>query len=271
VQFQKLNGVTLHHQVISAAAGKPRLVFSNSLGTDFRIWRDVIVRLAGDFSILTYDSRGHGLSETGTTPYTIETLAADLAALIDATGFGPAIVCGVSVGGYTAQALVKARPDLVSGLVLCDTAHKIGTTDAWNERIAIVGDRGIEAVADTVLKGWFTEGFRTGDPSFVGYRHMLTRTPRDGYLATVAAIRDADFTADAPQIAVPTLCLGGEVDIVTPPKLMQEFAKMIPGARYELIRNAGHIPMVEQPEVVAAMIRAFADLVGVSDDAAQRH
>src|SRR5687768_17608539 len=83
VQFQTLNGVTLHHQVISAAAGKPKLVFSNSLGTDFRIWRDVIVRLAGDFSILTYDARGHGLSEVGDTPYTIETLGADLAALIE--------------------------------------------------------------------------------------------------------------------------------------------------------------------------------------------
>jgi 3-oxoadipate enol-lactonase len=271
VQFAKLNGVTLHHQVISAAPGKPKLVFSNSLGTDFRIWRDVIVRLAGDFSILTYDSRGHGLSEVGETPYTIQTLGADLAALIEATGLGSAIICGVSVGGLTAQALVKARPDLVSGLVLCDTAHKIGTADTWNERIAKVTNGGIEGVADAVLKGWFTEEFRAGDPSFAGYRAMLTRTPRDGYLATVAAIRDADFTADAPNIAVPTLCLGGEADIPTPPKLVQELAGLIPDARYELIRGAGHIPMVERPDVVAAMIHAFADFAGASTDAAKRH
>lgn len=271
MQFLTANGVALHHQVISAPAGTPKLVFSNSLGTDFRIWRDVLVRLAGDIAILTYDSRGHGLSETGETPYAIDILAADLAALIESTGFGPAIVCGVSVGGLTAQALYRSRPDLVSGLVLCDTAHKIGTAEAWNERIAIVGRDGIEAVADTVLKGWFTEGFRERDPAFAGYRAMLTRTPRDGYLATVAAIRDADFTVHAPKIAVPTLCLGGEVDIPTPPKLMQELARMIPDARYELIRSAGHIPMVEQPEIVAAMIRAFAEFVGVETHAAKRH
>ena len=120
-----------------------------------------------------------------------------------------------------------------------------------------------------MLKGWFTEAFRANDPAFAGYRTMLTRTPRAGYLATVAAIRDADFTALAPDIAVPTLCLGGEVDIPTPPKLVQELAKLIPGARYELIRDAGHIPMVEQPEVVAAMIRAFADLAGVLDPCRQ--
>lgn len=271
MQFLKLNGVTLHHQVISAAAGKPKLVFSNSLGTDFRIWRDVIVRLAGDFSILTYDSRGHGLSEVGDTPYTMEILGADLATLIEATGFGPAIVCGVSVGGLTAQALVKARPDLVSGLVLCDTAHKIGTAETWAERIEKASAGGIGVVAEMVLKGWFTETFRTTDPSFAGYRSMLTRTTLNGYLATVAAIRDADFTADAPRIVVPTLCLGGEVDPTTPPKLMQELARMIPGARYELIRNAGHIPMIEQPEIIAAMIRAFAEFAGAESNAEQRH
>jgi 3-oxoadipate enol-lactonase len=270
VQFLKVNGVTLHHQVISAAAGKPKLVFANSLGTDFRIWRDVIVRVAGDFSILTYDARGHGLSETGTTPYTIETLGADLAGLIDATAFGPAIICGVSVGGLTAQALYGMRPDLVSGLVLCDTAHKIGTAEGWAERISKVTEGGIESVADAVLKGWFTEAFRA-EPALAGFRTMLTRTPRDGYLATVAAIRDADFTDAAPRIAVPTLCLVGESDPTTTPKMMTELARMIPGARYEMVRNAGHIPMVEQPETVAAIIHAFADFVGVPDHAAKRH
>jgi 3-oxoadipate enol-lactonase len=271
VQFLKLNGVTLHHQVISAAAGKPRLVFSNSLGTDYRIWRDVIVRLAGDFSILTYDSRGHGLSETGATPYTIETLSADLAGLIEATSFGPAIVCGVSVGGMTAQALAAMRPDLVSGLILCDTAAKIGTPEGWAERIANVERGGVEAIAETVLKGWFTESFRNGDPGFAGFRAMLTRTPRDGYLATVAAIRDADLTEAAPKIAIPTLCIAGESDPTTTPNIVADLARVIPNARYELIRGAGHIPMVEQPVAVAAIIHAFADFVGVPDHVAKRH
>ena len=62
MQFAKIGDINLHYQLIGAPAGKPVMVFANSLGTDFRIWRDVIVRLAGDFSILTYDSRGHGLS-----------------------------------------------------------------------------------------------------------------------------------------------------------------------------------------------------------------
>lgn len=270
MQFASVNGVTLHHQVISGAAGRPKLVFSNSLGTDFRIWRDVIVRLAGEFSILTYDARGHGLSETGATPYTIETLGKDLAALMEHTGFWPAIVCGVSVGGLTAQALVASRPELVAALVLCDTAHKIGTAEGWAERIAAVEAGGIEAVASKVLGGWFTKAFRETDPSFAGFRAMLTRTPRDGYLATVAAIRDADFTETGGRIGVPTLCLGGDGDQTTSPSLMLELARLIPGAHFEVVRDAGHIPMVERPELVAAMIRAFADLVGEPVDG-RRH
>ena len=65
MQFAELNDVNLHYQVIGSPASRPLLVFANSLGTDFRIWRDVIVRLAGDYAILTYDMRGHGLSGDG--------------------------------------------------------------------------------------------------------------------------------------------------------------------------------------------------------------
>ena len=65
MQFASVNGVTLHYQVISAPDDKPTIVFSNSLGTDFRIWRDVIIHLVGQCSIILYDKRGHGLSDIG--------------------------------------------------------------------------------------------------------------------------------------------------------------------------------------------------------------
>ena len=81
MQFAHVNGVTLHYQLIGGPANKPVIVFSNSLGTDFRIWRDVIVRLAGDFAIVTYDKRGHGLSDVGASPYSIDDHVGDLAAL----------------------------------------------------------------------------------------------------------------------------------------------------------------------------------------------
>ncbi|TPW30409.1 3-oxoadipate enol-lactonase [Pararhizobium mangrovi] len=256
MQFATVNGVTLHYQVIGASEGAPLLVFSNSLGTDFRIWRDVIVRFVGECTILTYDKRGHGLSDIGEAPYSIEDHVADLAGLLDHLNQKQAIVCGLSVGGLIAQGLVASRPDLVRALVLCDTAHKIGTEDGWNTRIAKVEAEGIEPVADGVLAGWFTPAFRE-KPEFIGYRNMLLRQPVEGYAGTCAAVRDADFTRSSAEIDVPTICIVGDQDGSTPPDTVLEMAKLIPNARYEVIEGAGHIPCVEQPDMLAAVIKAF--------------
>jgi 3-oxoadipate enol-lactonase len=87
---------------------------------------------------------------------------------------------------------------------------------------------------------------------------MLTRQPVDGYVATCMAVRDADYTDSARRIAVPTLCAVGEHDGSTPPALVGSLAGLISGARFEVIRDAAHIPCIEQPDAVVALIRDFA-------------
>lgn len=271
MQFTRINGVTIHHQVLGAA-GKPLIVFINSLGTDFRIWRDVIVRLAGSYAILCYDKRGHGLSDTGPLPYTIGDHAADLAGLMDHLGYRDVLICGLSVGGMIAQQLWADRPDLVSGLILCDTAHKIGTAEFWAQRIAAIEAGGIEAVADAIMPRWFTPAF-IASPEGQGYRTMLCRQPVEGYAATCGAIRDADLTETAKRIDVPAIVVVGDQDGSTPPALCAEFARLIPGARYEVIKDAGHIVPVEQPAVLAEIIKAFTDFTRQEEreHARQRH
>lgn len=262
MQFVRLNGVTLHHQLIGGPAGRPTLVFVNSLGTDFRIWRDVVVRLAGDFSILTYDKRGHGLSETGDTPYTMKLLADDLAALLDHLRIRRAVICGVSVGGMIAQQLYALRPDLVEALVLCDTLGKIGDDAFWDRRIGMIEANGLDAVADTILERWFTKSFRQpGNPDYIGHRTMFVRQPEDGYLATCVALKHADLSGLAPRIRVPTICVVGDEDGSTPAAAVADFARSIPGARFELIKACGHLPSVEQPEMLTAIMRAFLSLL----------
>ncbi len=256
MQFASVNGVTLHYQVIGAAEGAPLLVFSNSLGTDFRIWRDVIVRFVGECAILTYDKRGHGLSDVGDAPYGIDDHVEDLAALLDHLGQKEAIVCGLSVGGLIAQGLAASRPDLVKALVLCDTAHRIGTEEKWNQRIDAIHENGIESVADGILEGWFTAGFRETQ-EFRGYRNMLVRQPADGYAGTCASVRDADFTETSSALDLPVICVVGDADGSTPPDLVLQTAKLIPGARYEVIEGAGHIVCVEQPDRLVQIIKAF--------------
>ncbi len=262
MQFARINDVTLHYQIIGAANDKPVLVFANSLGTDFRIWRDVIVRFAGDFAMVLYDKRGHGLSDVGDMPYSMDLHVADLAGLLDLLAVKQAVICGLSVGGLIAQGLYAARPDLVRALALCDTAHRIGTAEIWNTRIAAIEENGIASITDSILERWFTPGFRRPENNALhGYRNMLIRQPVAGYAGTCAAIRDADFTEAAKRIAVPTICIVGDQDGSTPPDVVLSTAKLIPGARYEVIKDAGHIPCVEQPEMLTAVLRAFIDTI----------
>lgn len=255
--FDRLGDIVVHHRQ-TGPVDAPLLVFVNSLGTDLRVWDDLLPRFADRFSCVRYDKRGHGLSDATPGPYSMDELAEDLAHVLDARGAQGALVCGLSIGGMIAQALTRARPDLVRGLVLMDTAHKIGTAAMWSERIDAIRAGGIGSIADAILGRWFSASFHRDRPDeLAGWRNMLTRTPLEGYLACCAAIRDADLTAAARAIAVPTLCMVGDQDGSTPPELVAELAQLIPDGQLATIAGAGHLPCVEQPDMVAAAILDF--------------
>lgn len=260
--FARVNGVVLHHEVRGRADG-PALVFSNSLGTDFRIWDEVAATLADRYRIILYDKRGHGLSEATPAPYRLTDHVDDLVALLDHLGIDKAALVGLSVGGMIAQGLAALRPDRVAALVLCDTAHRIGTAEMWNARIDTVTSNGIASMADAIMERWFTPAYRQpGNADFVGYINMLVRTTADGYAGTCAAIRDADLTESARALRLPVLCVVGDQDGSTPPDLVRSTADLIADARFEMIEGAGHIPCVEQPKATAALIGQFLDQTG---------
>lgn len=263
MQAAVIDGIAFHY-ALEGPAGAPVLVFANSLGTDFRIWDGVVAQLAGRFRTLRYDKRGHGLSGLGNAPMTIPRLAADLDALMAHAGIETALVCGLSIGGLIAQQLVRDKPSRVRGLVLCDTAARIGAPDMWQARIDAIAAGGLESLADAVMERWFAPGFRaTRTAELAAWRNMLVRTPAAGYAGACAAIRDADLTADAARIAVPTLVVCGADDGATPPAVVKALADGIPGARYREIPEAGHLPCVEQPDALAGHMLAFFEEAGL--------
>jgi len=263
LRFATIGSVTLHYRL--EGGDRPLLVFINSLGTDFRIWRRVAPEFGDGFSVLCYDKRGHGLSGLGSPPYAMADHVDDLCGLIDHVGARQVVVCGLSVGGLIAQGLFARRPGMVRALILSDTAHRIGTSSFWNERIATVGEHGIAAIADGVLERWFTPHFRASRRAELeGYRNMLVRQPPRGYAGICAAIRDADHTELVKRIDVPTLCVAGDHDGATPPDLVRSMAELIPGAEFSVIEGAGHIPCVEKPEKLVALMKDFLARSGVS-------
>ncbi|ENR00469.1 3-oxoadipate enol-lactonase [Brucella ovis IntaBari-2006-46-332] len=146
----------------------------------------------------------------------------------------------------------------MAGLVLSNTAHKIGTPEMWNARIDAIMQNGLASILDATMPRWFTAAYRRPDnAAYQAYCNMFTRQPLEGYAATCAALRDADFTAAAHKISVPVRCVAGDQDGSTPPTLVQELASLIPGAVFSQIANSGHIPCVEQPDAYTALLRDF--------------
>lgn len=235
----------------------PALVFSNSLGTDFRIWDRVEALLRDRYRILRYDKRGHGLSDAPASAWGMQDNVHDLAALMDHLGLKSAAVCGLSVGGLIAQGLAAERPDLVRLLILSDTAAKIGSPDMWQKRIELVRKSGLAAISDDILRRWFSPGYIASAAEFPLYRNMLVRTPVHGYATTCQAIADTDLYESTAALRLPTLAMVGDKDGATPPDLVRETADLIEGCRFDVIRGAGHLPCVEAPETVAALLSEF--------------
>ena len=262
--FKRLDDIVVHYDAPEAGE-LPTLVFANSLGTDLRVWDALLPHLGRRFRAIRYDKRGHGLTDATAAPYTMAQLGTDLARLLDFLGVRAAIVCGLSIGGLVAQQLAATRPELVRGLILMDTAHKVGTAELWQQRIDAVEGGGIDGIAAAILERWFTPAFRRERPEeLAGWRNMLTRTLVAGYAGCCAAIRDADLTATTARLAVPTLCLVGDQDGATPPPLVRELAGLVPGARFHEIAEAGHLPGVEQPAAVARVLLDFLEETGLA-------
>lgn len=240
------------------------VVFSNSLGTDLRVWDRVVALLPAGMRIIRYDKRGHGLSDCpprGT--WGMGDHVADAIAVMDALGAKDAVFVGLSVGGMIAQGVAAERPDLVHGMVLSSTAAKIGSPDMWDDRIVALEKDGIAAMADGIMERWFSKRFRGDEQAEMAlWRNMLTRTTLDGYVGTCKAIGDTDLRDSTARLRMPTLAICGDEDGATPPDLVRETAEMIPGAEFHLIPGAGHLPCVEQPEMVATHLRSFMKRIG---------
>jgi 3-oxoadipate enol-lactonase len=116
-----------------------------------------------------------------------------------------------------------------------------------------------ESKVSPTLKMWFSPEFHQREPESLSiYRTMLARTHTAGYLASCAALRDADFSATAASIGVPTLFVGGDHDGSTPVALVESSARLVPGSRFEMIVGVAHIPCVEKPAKFAQLLADFA-------------
>lgn len=237
---------------------KPVLVLSNSIGTALAMWDDQITALSSHFTVLRYDSRGHGASDAPSGAYSIARLGRDVLELLDALQLGRVFFCGLSLGGMVGQWLGVHAPERIEKLILANTSSYLGPTEQWDKRIAeLQPPVDMQAVAEGVLANWFSADYRQQHPATVArFLVMLLATPAQGLAGCFAAVRDLDMRRTVALITSPTLVIAGRDDTVTALSHGELLACTLPGAELQVLPVV-HLSNVERPDDFVTALRTF--------------
>jgi 3-oxoadipate enol-lactonase len=196
--------------------------------------------------------RGHGGSDPVAGDYTMSALAADVARVLDALGLDRVHYIGLSIGGMIGQAFALEHGNRLLSAMWCDTLP--GTPEGggavWEERKKPVREaNSLAPLADATVERWFTDEFKARNPArHKQIRDTIIGTTPAGYLGCASAIQNFDFTARLPSVTLPVLVVCGDDDAGTPPEANRRIASLVPGARYEEIARARHLPNVERAD-----------------------
>jgi len=253
----KSNGIELNCAVQGSG---PWVAMSHSLACDLHMWDEQAAMLANDYTVLRFDTRGHGMSDTPAGEYSLEMLAEDAKGLFDALGIKSCHWVGLSMGGMIGQAFALRYPGEFKTLVLADTTSRYPpeAKGLWEERIATVHAKGMDAMVEGTLSRWFTDGFRSARRDICGrIEAMIRATPVAGYAGCCNAIPKINFTSRLKEITCPTLVIVGEQDAGTPVEMAREIHAAMPGSELVIIPSASHLSNIEQPEAFNKAISGF--------------
>jgi len=260
-----INGVQLFYaEQGKAGGGRPTVVLLHGFPLDSRMWDAQFSALtSAGYRTIAPDLRGFGQSRDDR-PFTIESLADDIHALLSAVGALPCVLVGLSMGGYVTLAYAKKYPGDLRGLVLVDTKAEADTAEGKQGRekmIELVRKEGSRSVADQMMPKMLAKDAAEQRPQTAqALRKIMEACPAKTIEHALAAMRDRpDRSGELSSIKVPTLVIVGDSDAITPPPVAQSMAEKIPGAQLVTIRGAGHMSPMEQPDQVNRAIRAFLD------------
>ncbi len=254
----EVNGISINYRV--DGENGDWLVLSNSLSSNHTMWDAEAEVWARDYRVLRYDTRGHGDSKASQAPYTLDMLIGDVTGLMDAVGIETAHYVGLSLGGMTGLGLALKAPERLKTLTVCDARADAPAAfrDAWDDRIAVLREKGMEAIVEPTIERWFTPAFRAGNPDILEkVRGMIRGTSDEGYIGCGRAIQNLYYLPRLGDISVPTLFVGGAQDMATPPDAMESMHQAVPGSQYALIDPAGHLSNIENPEPFMAAVGGF--------------
>jgi 3-oxoadipate enol-lactonase len=248
--------------VVERGAGTP-LVLVHGYPLDHTMWQGQIDGLADVCRVIAIDLRGFGKSDVTGGTVTMQQMADDVAALLDALGIHqPVVFCGLSMGGYVAWQFALRHRSRLSRLVLCDTRAVADAPDAAEGRRKTaekVLAEGASVAADALLPKLFAPATQKAQPPIVeATRQVIHATSPEGIAAALRGMAERpDVTGQLASIDVPALLICGEHDAISPADEMRQIAAALPSGRFVLIPDAGHMAPLEQPQAVNKAIRDF--------------
>lgn len=241
----------------SYGQGTPVLLIMG-LSFTLEMWFRILPALTPGHRVILFDNRGVGRSSVPRGPYSIPKMARDAAAVLRAAEVPSAHVIGASMGGMIAQELALRHPELVRSMVLACTTHS-GLFGRWPDFRYVPRrssrDRGERE--RSVIKLLYADSTPL---------HLIEEDVRirldcqwssSGFISQFAGILLWSSYGRLPRLRIPTLVVHGDQDRLIPPENGRAVARRIPGARFELIPNAGHVMTTDQPEMCRALMLLF--------------
>lgn len=265
-QYLQLGSRTLSYlDNAPEATGQPVLVLVHAFPMGSGMWEPQFRGAFHGWRILAPDLRGFGGSTDERAEHvdpSIDDYAEDVIGLIREVAHGPVVLCGLSMGGYTALAVMRRAPQLVRALILADTRATADTLEGRARRkamLTVLEHDGPQGVARDMMPNLVGATTKAGNPDVEETLRLLIKRQ------SPAAIRDAivrmmerpDSMALLPSIQVPTLVIVGEEDTLTPPADSEAMAAALPHASLVRIAGAGHMTNLEQGQAFEASIDDF--------------
>src|ERR1700686_2326880 len=262
MEFVELDGVALRYEL--SGRGERTLVLVHEMGGALESWDDVAPKLAESRRVLRYGPRGAGMSQKVRGKLGIDTMADDIAALLDNIGIaGKVALAGVAVGGAIALHFAARYPERARAVAVGSPATGIAPDRraAALERIAKVEALGMAfAVEDSMRNGYAPE-LRGDIRRFERFRARWLGNDPASYATIWRMLAAANMQDELTGLRCPVLVIGGSLDRVRPPPLAEAVAEVIPGARYVEVRT-GHYMAVQTPDLISDCVDEFLRSVG---------
>ena len=258
---QAADGTRIHFEVTGKSGATPVLMIQG-LGASKNAWNLQRIAMATRFRIISFDNRGAGRSDKPTEPFTLEQMADDALAVLDAAGIETAHVVGASMGGVISQIVAVKYPHRVRSLTLVCTACR---NHPWRQELLqtwakTAADKGMIEVGKEAAQ-WVMSprSFRRLVPAFTWMGPLAALRPRHSFVSQIDAILNTreDLVDQLSTITAPTMVIVGNQDILTPRGDSEEIAERIPNAELVVISGAAHGLMMEHSSTFNRILIEF--------------